>query len=121
MSKDIGRYGEQLAALYLNQNEYQVVESNFHSRFGEIDIVARTGSLYVFVEVKTRTSDRCGAPEESIDHRKIIKIYKTAMTYLEAISEDKTNINWRVDLIAIKLGRNKKLVDIKHYKNIFLP
>ncbi len=66
-----GKEGEEIASAYLKAKGYQIIEMN--KRFGraEIDIIAKIGNEYVFVEVKTRTSDYFGFPEEAIDKRKI--------------------------------------------------
>ena len=55
-SKQIGRFGEKQALKYLVNHGYTIVDYNYYSRYGELDIVARIDGIYVFVEVKTRTS-----------------------------------------------------------------
>ncbi|CAG0930904.1 partial hypothetical protein, partial [Planctomycetaceae bacterium] len=63
----IGKQGEDEAAAFLEGKGYAVLERNYRCRYGEIDIVARDGRTVVFVEVKTRGSDRFGTPTASVD------------------------------------------------------
>lgn len=80
----LGDRGEIVAAAYLVKSGYKILEKNFRCALGEIDIVAeKSGRLY-FAEVKTRTSDRFGRPEESVHEIKQRKIIKLAEWYLKA-------------------------------------
>ncbi len=78
----IGAEYEQIAADYLTENGYQIVERNFRNRFGEIDIIAKDEEYLVFVEVKFRGSQSCGTPVEAVDFRKQRIITKVAWYYL---------------------------------------
>ena len=82
--KSIGNSGEDLAARYLESNGYEIVARNFHSRYGEIDIIARDGERTVFVEVKRRSGVGYGSPGEAVDARKQRKIVLTALAYMQA-------------------------------------
>lgn len=73
---------EQLAGEYLERQGYRILETNFYSRFGEIDIVARDGNYLVFLEVKYRESVSSGYPGEAVGRRKQSRIYRTAQYYL---------------------------------------
>ncbi len=83
----LGRMGESLACAWLTLHGYEIVERNYRSRFGEIDIIAnRRGTLY-FIEVKTRERGMIAPPSSAVDLYKQQKIIKTAaqyMTYNEA-------------------------------------
>ncbi|NMA34763.1 MAG: YraN family protein [Clostridiaceae bacterium] len=82
--REVGKTGEQIAADFLAQNGYTILERNFRSgRYGEIDIIAEEGSCICFVEVKTRTSDLFGAPSEAVDRNKRHKIRSLAWIYLK--------------------------------------
>lgn len=73
----LGKKGEELVALDLEQRGFEVLGQNLHSRFGEIDVLAaKDGTLHV-VEVKTRTSDAFGHPVEALTRAKLVKIKKT--------------------------------------------
>ena len=74
----IGAEYEQIAADYLTENGYQIVERNFRNRFGEIDIIAKDAEYLVFVEVKFRGSQSFGTPVEAVDFRKQRIITKVA-------------------------------------------
>lgn len=113
--KNIGKLGEKLAEKYLLKNNYKMVEKNFRCKFGEIDIIAYDKKELVFIEVKTRTSNKYGTGINSIDKNKEKHLYKTAEYYL---CNKKINIGIRIDAIEITL--NKGIVSIKHYKNIIL-
>ncbi len=78
-----GKMGEDAVAEYLKNNGYEVLKRNFHSRYGEIDIIAKRAECTVFCEVKTRKSSAYGTPAEFVTKRKMEKIIKTAMVYLE--------------------------------------
>lgn len=97
--KKLGNWGEDLAARYLCRRGYKVLERNFRSRLGEIDIIAKEGGDLVFVEVKTKSSFAFGLPEERVDKRKQRKLIKTAEYYL--VENEIGECSWRIDVIAI--------------------
>ena len=89
----------------LEKKNYRIIEQNFKSGTGEIDIIASTGKTLVFIEVKTRTSDDYGSPSESIDTGKILKIRKTARWYI-AKKDEAGPRDYRFDIIAIMVKKN---------------
>jgi putative endonuclease len=118
--KRVGRWGEDTAAVYLERRGYSILAQNVHNRYGEIDLIAcaADGGL-VFVEVKTRTGQSYGDPEEAVDRRKIEHLCAAAEAYMVEHPE-LTGQNWQIDVIAI-LGRpGEKLEDvqIEHFENI---
>lgn len=112
----IGKEGEEIAAAFLRAKGYEIIEMN--KRFGraEIDIIAKIGNEYVFVEVKTRSSDYFGFPEEAIDKRKIKLMGKAAEQFS---SEKNDNLEIRFDMISLVLGNDKH--DIVHIEDAFFP
>ena len=90
----------------LEKKNYRIVEQNFNSIAGELDIIASTGKTLVFIEVKTRTSDDFGSPSESIGAGKILRIRKTASWYLSKKDESRFQ-DYRFDIIAIMVKKNK--------------
>lgn len=90
----------------LEKKNYRIIEQNFNSSIGELDIIASTGKTLVFIEVKTRTSDDYGSPSESINMGKILKIRKTASLYL-AKKDEKGFQDYRFDIITIMVKKNK--------------
>lgn len=73
---------EEAAASYLQEQGFKILQRNFSSRFGEIDLIAKEGKYLVFVEVKYRATDSGGHPLEAVDARKRRRICKTAEFYL---------------------------------------
>ncbi len=112
----LGKQGEDLAIEHLKQNNYEILERNFHKRSGEIDIIAFDRALkeIVFVEVKTRRKDSYGRPEEAVNMRKIEKIEETGQIWLEENS--RIDEPWRIDIIAIEMKGDETVVD--HLKNV---
>lgn len=98
--KFLGRIGENKATNYLKKNGYKILEKNFKTHLGEIDIIAEDGDTLVFVEVKTRTDDSFGAPSEAVDKRKQAKYYKVAEEYI--IRHKRTENICRFDVVEIE-------------------
>ena len=80
--KTIGDKGESFAARLYEKSGYTVVKRNYHSRYGEIDLIAESDAEICFVEVKTRNLSSLGNPAEAVDYRKQKKLTLTAMKYL---------------------------------------
>jgi putative endonuclease len=121
--QSLGRRGEALAADYLQERSYQILERNYRSPFGEIDLIARqwvsdqtnTGPVLVFVEVKTRSSEAYGFPEESVTLTKQAHLIQSAQAYLQSHLDQEGN--WRIDVIAVRLDRSGGPPEIKHFEN----
>ena len=79
--KLLGRVGERLAEKHLKSIGYQILEKNFTTTFGEIDIIAKIGETYAFIEVKRRSSTRYGRPSEAVNIPKMRKIVRAATMY----------------------------------------
>lgn len=97
----LGKAGEQLAARHLESNGYSIIQKNFRSKSGEIDLVAERDGVLVFVEVRTRSSTAFGSPEESITESKKRHLIATAYDYLEA--RQALDNDWRIDLVAVEM------------------
>lgn len=113
---NLGYFGEQEACRYLKRCGYEILERNFRCRAGELDIVAKRGSLLCFVEVKTRRSFLCGAPGEAVDDRKRQHIKKAVQYYL--LSHEAGETELRTDVIEIVVIGEKTY--LRHIENIFL-
>ncbi len=109
-----GIYGENIAAKELVKNGYFILDKNYHSMYGEIDIVAKKDCTVVFVEVKLRKNIKNGMPCEAVDLRKQRKIIKTAQEYIQR--RNLTDCDFRFDVIEI-LAADK--IMIRHIKNAF--
>lgn len=83
----LGEKGEGLAAGFLRKQGYKIIEQNFKTRIGEIDIIADDHGTLVFAEVKTRESIEFGKPFEAVNYYKKRKIAKVAMLYLKTLRD----------------------------------
>jgi len=116
LRKIIGNYGENLALKYLIKNNYNILDTHFSGRFGEIDIVALKDRKIHFIEVKTRTNNYSGSPEDGLTNVKINRLLQTCKTYIfkKKIETD----NYQLDLIAIEIHKLEKMALIRHYKAV---
>ena len=103
----LGRRGEALAAGKLEALGFTVVARNYRCLHGELDLIARQGETWVFVEVRTRRGDGFGSPEASITARKRAHLIAAAQHYLQA--HDLADVPWRIDLVAVDLAPNGAL------------
>jgi putative endonuclease len=99
LSKILGKEGEDTAARYLKQQGYRIIERNYSTRNGEIDLIAMHDGALVFVEVKTRTSDAFGAPELAVNQRKQQRMVKAALGYIKY--KNLHQVPCRFDVVAI--------------------
>ena len=102
-TKNFGNDGEILARKFLASRGLEVLATNFHTREGEVDIVARDGELIIFVEVKARRSQKFGSAIESVDEKKLKKIAAAGETFLSENSLEQAD--WRVDVVTIEAGK----------------
>lgn len=111
--KQIGKIGEDIACKYLEKNNYKIIERNFNTKLGEIDIIVKDKETeeIVFIEVKTRNNKKFGRGLESIDDYKMNHIINTAKYYLY---KNKLNTSIRFDAIEINMNQKK----INHIKQI---
>ncbi|WP_029905785.1 YraN family protein [Prevotella sp. 10(H)] len=112
---DLGKKGEDAAENYLRQNGYEIIERNWLYERYEIDIIAQDDEYIVFVEVKTRSSDQWGNPEEAVSKGKIKRIVEAADFYLREYDID---LPARFDVIA-SIWTGKKF-EIQHIDDAFL-
>lgn len=98
-NRKIGAQYESVAAYYLEQSGYEIVERNYRCRIGEIDLIARDGEYLVFCEVKFRKSQGKGNPLEAVGRKKQNTLIKCAQWYL--IEHDLQDIPCRFDVIGI--------------------
>ncbi len=112
----LGRLGEDLAADYLRKQAYIILNRNYRTARGEIDLVAKDGETLVFIEVKTRKSTAFGTPLEAITRQKQVKLRELALTYMQEQHVGASGI--RFDAIAISC-RYGKAPEIVHLRNAF--
>jgi putative endonuclease len=97
-TKEIGDRGEDEAVRLILDNGYKLVDRNYRTRFGEIDIIALNSKTLVFIEVKKKSSDFFGSAGEMITRTKLWKIIKMAKVYLQ---ENNYYGPWRIDAVLI--------------------
>ncbi len=115
---ELGKYGEQVAAQYLERCGYHILAANVRCRMGEIDLIAARGGFLVFVEVKQRKSDAYGSPAAYVDVRKQQRIRLTAEYWLEQHPQD---LQPRFDVVEVYLpyGLRTKFPRVNHIVNAF--
>ena len=117
---EIGFDGEQITADYLRKQGFIINERNFHSRYGEIDIIAENEQYILFVEVKTRKNGAFVSPAEAVDTHKRRKISMTAASYL---MKSFCTLQPRFDVAEITLfgEKERKEYKINYIENAFEP
>jgi putative endonuclease len=103
--KPLGRKGESLAASYLRDLGWEVLERNYRTRLGEIDLVCRNHDTIVFVEVKTRTSSEVARPDQSVTQRKQAKLRRLVEEYLVKHNLEYSDV--RFDVLGVTLSHNR--------------
>ena len=110
-----GRLGEIEAAKFLRKKRYKILDVNYVTRFGEIDLIAANRKFICFIEVKQRNHDSIAQPREFVNYSKQQKIIASAKLYL---TQNKTNLQPRFDVIEI-ITENNKIKLVKHLENAF--
>jgi len=109
--RDLGAFGERVAAAHLEAKGYRIRARNFRCREGEIDIVAEDGDCLVFVEVRTRRGDAFGTPAESVTAAKERRLLTVARAYLQEHPD--VPANQRIDVVGIELSKGR-LLAVQH-------
>lgn len=115
INKETGNLGENIATHYLKQKGYVILDRNFESRQGEIDIIALDKKEVVFIEVKTRTSNKFGTPSEAVNKIKQKHMLQTIKYYLYIRNLSEEFI--RIDVIEVYIKDNQYKVN--HIKQAF--
>jgi putative endonuclease len=110
-----GRLGEDLAEAHLLRSGFRILARNLHLRHAEIDLVALDGSTLCFVEVRLRSGDAYGTPEESLGPRKLLRLRRAAAQVL-ASAELPRHSRVRFDLIAIDAAHDPPI--LRHLRDI---
>lgn len=114
--KAIGYWGEEIAANYLTSKGYRILARNWQSHHLEIDIIAEDDQFLIFFEVKQRSSNYYGSPENFVDKQKQKRIIKAANHFIQRFNKKKEA---RFDIISILSTPNGNI--IKHIPNAFYP
>jgi putative endonuclease len=115
--KQLGAWGEGVAAHHLQAQGYEIVSRNWRCAQGEIDLIVRNRALWIFVEVKTRRGRDLGTPEEAITPTKARKLVQLAQLYL---AEQELDVDWRIDLVAVELDKAGKLLRCEQIPNVVM-
>lgn len=116
-NKKVGSIGEDFAANYIAHLDYDIIERNYTSYWGEIDIIAVKDTTLVFVEVKTKIGNRYGAPWEAMTYFKNKKLARTIQYYIT--SKKLHHSKFRIDVCAVVLNEDLSLNKIKIYEGHF--
>ncbi len=111
-----GSLGEQLACQFLEHKGFNILHRNWRCKHDELDIVALDGRFLVIVEVKTRSTDRWGDPEDDVSPAKIRKLMRAVDGYLDAFP---TELELRFDVVSITLKPHEP--EILHITDAFYP
>ena len=109
-----GNEGEQVAADFLVQKGFEIVERNYRYKHSEIDLIIKKGNWLIFVEVKTRSSYAFGYPEEFVDYKKVKNILEGADHY---IYKSDWQGNVRYDIVSVGITRTPP--EIVHLEDAF--
>ncbi|MDP2909573.1 MAG: YraN family protein [bacterium] len=112
---ETGRAGEEIAKDYLERKGYKIIEQNYKTKYAEIDLVAKKENEMVFIEVRTKKGEDFGTPEETIDKKKMRKLWGNARAYT---AWKKWQGPYRVDAVCIVLKPSGEVDRLNHYENI---
>ena len=113
--RDTGLLGEKLARDFLKKGGYEILDTNYRTPDGEVDIIARHKDTLVFIEVRTKKSLTFGIPEESITDTKMEKLRLVAEHYRQTHQD--LPAAWRIDVVAVVMDKAGKLRRISLIEN----
>jgi len=110
-----GKIGENIAKDYLEKQGFKILAQNFKTKYAEIDLVAEKDKELVIVEVRTKRGDLFGTPEDSLDKRKLRKLWLNAQGYVNQV---RWQGSYRVDAVCIILKPDNSIDCLNHYPSI---
>ena len=116
--RTIGAEGEDAAARFLQKQGYSIIERNFATKYGEIDLIARERNVLVFVEVKLRRSPEFGRPEEAVTRAKSLQIGRAALDYLT--KKRLSGVPCRFDVVAVQPAEDDEFL-VEVFRDAFVP
>ncbi len=114
--KDIGELGEQIGLTYLQDHGFLVIDKNFTTHWGELDLIARKGKTIYFVEVKTKIGDSKGKPYESVTYRKRQNLKRSINLYL--LKNDFKTYKLSLSVLSIELHSDKTVKEIIFFESV---
>ncbi|HAG10758.1 MAG TPA: YraN family protein [Desulfotomaculum sp.] len=115
--QNLGRRGEDEAVSYLRKKGYILLQRNYRCPLGEIDVIAKDSKTLVFIEVRARSSERFGTPQESVNRNKMLKIHRVAQYYLKTVQKEEEPV--RFDVLALMFDLENQLKQLEHIKGAF--
>jgi len=112
----VGKIGEEMAQNFLQKKGYKILEKNFRTRFGEIDLIVSKVDHLRFVEVKTRVGTSKGMPYEAVNYYKIKHLQRACQYFL--LKKNLKNYKLSLDVISIILKTNLEIEKIDFFENI---
>lgn len=116
IKQEVGKIGENAACHYLQKQGYLIIERNFRSRGGEIDLIIQKANKIVFVEVKTRIGDAKGKPYESVNYFKLSHLKRAINFYL--LQNPHKNSKLSIFVIGIILNEDRSIKELKCYEDV---
>jgi putative endonuclease len=113
--RSLGDFGERVAVAHLEANGYRILDRNFRTREGEIDIVAEKEGCVAFVEVRARRGERMGSAAESVTPRKRERLLALAQAYAQA--HDTLPERQRIDVITVSLAPDGRVLAVEHIED----
>lgn len=115
--KTLGDWGEQVGSTYLESQGYEILARNYHTRHGELDLIATKNKSLCFIEVKTRSNHAYGLGEEAINSKKLQAMLASIESYLESLGSEAPT-EWQIDIIIVEGRKGDLTPTILHYENI---
>lgn len=115
IKRKFGDWGERAAEFYLKNKGYEIIEKNFNTRYGEIDLICKKGDRFIFVEVKTRRNRHFGTPEESVTRKKQKHLIAAAQIYVS--SKNMSGAEWQIDVLAVEGEPMAEKINLRHIEN----
>ncbi len=112
---DIGAYAERKAAIFLNKKGYDILDVNYKTRHGEIDLIVRNRKEIIFVEVKARSENSYAEPKEFVQREKQKKIIAASQRY---IMNHNCKLQPRYDVVEVYFEKDE-IKSVKHLENAF--
>lgn len=113
-NSSVGRLGEDKATSYLLSQGYSILQRNYRTKLGELDIVAKKQGIIIFCEVKTRIGDSKGKPYEAVDKRKLQHLYRACQLYV--LQNKLKNAKLSLQVISIELNWDLSVKSLQMYE-----
>jgi putative endonuclease len=117
----VGDIGENIACMFLGKHGFEIIDRNYLRKWGEIDIVAKKGSVWHFVEVKSAsgsvTRETGYRPEENVHPQKLKRLYRAISTYM---LEKRIDADWVLDIVTVRVDEEKRVGRCELLENIIV-